>query len=210
MGKYKNHSDFKILFLYPNLVMSALAPQGIGYLAAVLKREGFPVDLFDTTFYTSDLAGNSNDEKAYLSKVRPFNWEERNIKPKSTNMLEDLQNKVDEFKPDLLAVSVVENTWHIADRLLRSLRNPIPTIVGGVFATYAPEVVISHPRVDYVCRGEGEVALPNLCKTICQGKDVTNLPNIWAKVNGNLHRSPMGDSIPLDDLPFPDWSIFEE
>jgi radical SAM superfamily enzyme YgiQ (UPF0313 family) len=210
MKTYKKHSDFKVLFLYPNLVMSALAPQGIGYLSAVLKREGFAVDLFDTTFYTSDLAGNANNEKAYLSKVRPFNWEERNIRPKTTDMLEDLQNKVDEFQPDLLAVSVVENTWHIADFLLRSLRDPIPTIVGGVFATYAPEIVISHPCVDYVCRGEGEVALPNLCKTLCQGKDGIHLPNIWAKVDGNLHRSPMGDSIHLDDLPFPDWSIFEE
>ena len=210
MKIYKKHSDFKVLFLYPNLVMSALAPQGIGYLSAILKREGFAVDLFDTTFYTSDLAGNANDEKAYMSKVRPFNWGERNIQPKTTDMVEDLQKQIDEFQPDLLAVSVVENTWHIADFLLRSLRHPIPTIVGGVFATYAPELVISHPRVDYVCRGEGEAALPNLCKTLCQDKDVTNLPNIWAKVNGNIHRSPMGGSISLDDLPFPDWSIFEE
>jgi anaerobic magnesium-protoporphyrin IX monomethyl ester cyclase len=207
---YKKYSDFKVLFLYPNLVMSALAPQGIGYLSAILKQEGFTVDLFDTTFYTSDLSSNVNDEKVYLSKVRPFDWGERNIHPKTSDMLDDLQKKVDEFQPDLLALSVVENTWHIADTLLRSLLKPIPTIVGGVFPTYAPEIVISHPRVNYVCRGEGEYALLNLCKALCQGKVSPKLPNLWTKVDGNIYKSSMGESIPLDELPFPDWSIFEE
>lgn len=208
--KYKKHSDFKVLFLYPNLVMSALAPQGIGYLSAILKQEDFTVELFDTTFYTSDLSSNVNDEKVLMSKVRPFDWEEKNIRPKTSDMLEDFKKKVDEFQPDLLAVSVVENTWHIADILLESLQKSVTTIVGGVFATYAPEIVISHPKVNYVCRGDGEFALLNLCKTLCQGKIATQLPNIWTKVDGNIHKSSMGESIPLDELPFPDWSIFEE
>ena len=95
--KYKKHSDFKVLFLYPNLVMSALAPQGIGYLSAILKQEDFTVELFDTTFYTSDLSSNVNDEKVLMSKVRPFDWEEGNIRPKTSDMLEDFKKKVDDF-----------------------------------------------------------------------------------------------------------------
>jgi hypothetical protein len=52
---YKRPQDFRVLFVYPNIQMSALAPQSIGYLSAVLKRDGFTVDLFDSTFYASPI-----------------------------------------------------------------------------------------------------------------------------------------------------------
>ena len=201
--------DFRVLFVYPNIQMSALAPQGIGYLSAVLKREGFQVDLFDSTFYTTDLTSDTNQEKVYLSIVRPFSWSERGIQPKTGNMLEDFQKMVDDFQPDLLAVSVVENTWYIADRMLRSLRQHVPCIVGGVFPTYAPEIVISHPRVDYICRGEGEVPIVQLCKALCEGTDTTRIPSIWTKLDNTIHRNTIGQAQDMDELPFPDWSIFD-
>jgi len=62
MNKYKNNKDFRVLFLYPNIQMSALAPQGIGYLSAVLKSNDYIVDLFDCTFYTSDDTSDTNQE----------------------------------------------------------------------------------------------------------------------------------------------------
>ena len=43
----------KILFLYPNHKGMTMLPPGISLLSAVLKREGFVVDLFDTTQYDS-------------------------------------------------------------------------------------------------------------------------------------------------------------
>ncbi len=68
--------------------------------------------------------------------MRPFSWKERNIEPKTTDMLADFRNKVETFQPDLIAVSVVENTWFIADAMLNALDAHVPTIVGGVFATF--------------------------------------------------------------------------
>jgi anaerobic magnesium-protoporphyrin IX monomethyl ester cyclase len=207
---YKRPQDFRVLFVYPNISMSALAPQGIGCLSAVLKKADFTCRLFDTTFYTTDLTTNANDEKVNLSIVRPFEWKERGIKPKTTDMMEDFRRMVDEFQPDLLAVSVVENTWFMADAMLSGLDQRIPTIVGGVFASHAPHVVINHPKVDYLCRGDGELALLSLCTALSEGKDATHIPGIWAKVDDQIHRTPIGPGIALDDLPFPDWAIFDE
>ncbi len=48
---FKHPKDFRVLFVYPNIQMSALAPQAIGHLSAVLKHKGFAIDLFDSTFY---------------------------------------------------------------------------------------------------------------------------------------------------------------
>ncbi|MDC0033749.1 B12-binding domain-containing radical SAM protein [Alphaproteobacteria bacterium] len=209
--KYKAPQDFRVLFVYPNIQMSALAPQGIGYLSAMLKREGYETALFDSTFYLSQFTSDTNQEKVDLSIVRPFSWDERGIKPKTSNMLGDFQEMVDEYQPDLIAVSVVENTWYIADALLSSLNRQIPTIVGGVFATYAPEIVLNHPKVDWACRGEGEIALLNLCNSLCAGHDTTLIPNLSMHLdNGSIHHNPIATGIDMDDLPFPDWSIFEE
>ena len=46
-------SQLKILLLYPNGKGMAMLPPGISLLSAVLKRNGFVVDLFDTTQYDS-------------------------------------------------------------------------------------------------------------------------------------------------------------
>ena len=47
-----NTKNLKILFLYPNLHMSTLIPNGISILSAVLKKDGFNnIQLFDPTFY---------------------------------------------------------------------------------------------------------------------------------------------------------------
>lgn len=208
---YKKLSDFRVLFVYPNIQMSALAPQGIGYLSAMLKREGIQTALFDSTFYISQFTSDTNQEKVDLSIVRPFDWKDRGIEPKHADMLQDFRDMVDDYQPDLIAVSVVENTWYIADALLSALERHVPTIVGGVFATYAPNIVLKHPNVDWVCRGEGEIALLALCKTICAGADTLRIPNLSAKsADGELIHNSVGTGINMDDLPFPDWSIFEE
>ena len=47
-ASYKNRSNYKILFVYPNLQMSSLAPQGLGILSAIMKQNGYTdVNLFD-------------------------------------------------------------------------------------------------------------------------------------------------------------------
>ncbi|MGB0681411.1 MAG: B12-binding domain-containing radical SAM protein [Magnetovibrionaceae bacterium] len=207
---YKAPADFRVLFVYPNIQMSALAPQGIGYLSAMLKREGFQCDLFDSTFYTSDISSDTNEEKVHLSIVRPFSWKERGIEPKTSDMAGDFRKMVDDYQPDLIAVSVVENTWYIAKYLLDALHVDVPTIVGGVFSTYATDIVLSHPKVDYACRGDGEVPLLELCQAMAGGNDTTTIAGIWAKDDRGIHKNPIGQGIAMDDLPFPDWSIFDE
>lgn len=198
--------DFRILFLYPNIQMCALMPTGVALLSAMLKREGFTVDLFDCTFYKNPLNVNY---PFYQSSLRPFDWEEKGVRFFERDLVADFQKKVDDFGPDLIAVSVVENTYFIGLHLIQSLRKRIPTVFGGVFATYAPDKIIREDAVDFVCRGEGEEALIDLCHRLCRGLPVQDTPNFWVKANGQLYRNPMRPVIPLDTLPFPDFDLFD-
>ncbi len=212
MNKYKNNKDFRILFLYPNIQMSALAPQGIGYLSAVLKSSDYTVDLFDCTFYASDDTSDTNQEKINNLNVRPFNWSDKGIALKSSNMIEDFKIKIDDFMPDIVAVSVVENTWLLASHLINVIKDEIPVVVGGVFSTYAPEIVINHPKVNFLCRGDGENPLLTLVNKLSNNdiESCKKIPNIWSKIDGNIFKNQIGLGIDMDELPFPDWSIFEE
>ncbi len=56
-------------------------------------------------------------------------------------------------------------TWIKALNELKTYKekNKVPVIVGGVFATFAPEICIKEDLVDMVCVGEGENALIDLC-----------------------------------------------
>ena len=50
-------------------------------------------------------------------------------------------------------------------------KNRPPVIVGGMIATFAPELVISFDEVDMVCVGEGENALLDLADKLGKGED---------------------------------------
>ena len=212
-SSYKKRSDFKILFVYPNLQMSSLAPQGLGILSAIMKENGYTdVNLFDCTFYNSH-ALYSPEERINKVAVRPYSFKDRKITLKETDMLDDFTNMVDEYEPDLLAFSVVENTWFIAELLLDCLKNKkAKTLIGGVFPTYAPQIVINNSNVDYVCRGEGEEAMLTLVNSLSDGnvEQTKKIPNIWAKIDNNIYENEIESRILLNDIPFPDWSLFEE
>jgi radical SAM superfamily enzyme YgiQ (UPF0313 family) len=205
-GNGRDPKDFRVLFLYPNIQMCALMPTGVALLSAVLKREGFTVDLFDCTFYKDPLTANY---PFYHSSLRPVNWEEKGVQFYEGDMVADFQRKVDEFGPDLIAVSVVENTYFIGLQLVKSLRQRIPTVFGGVFATYASDKIIREDVVDFVCRGEGEEALLELCLRLCRGLPVEEIPNFVVKANGHIHQNLLRPTLDLNTLPFPDFDLFE-
>ena len=88
------NKNLKILFLYPNLNMSTLVPNAISILTAVLKHAGFNnINLFDTTFYQNDALSKDMD-RVKVGQVQPFNFDERNIKLKATDMYQDFLQKL--------------------------------------------------------------------------------------------------------------------
>ena len=79
-------------------------------------------------------------------------------------------------------MSCVEDTFPQGLHLLNQIIDRgIPTIVGGVFATFAPHLVIKNHSVDMVCVGEGETCIVKLCERISNGKDYSDVPNLWIK-----------------------------
>ncbi|MEE9514779.1 MAG: radical SAM protein [Candidatus Brocadiales bacterium] len=202
--------DFKVLLVNCNTMMDTLITAGISILAACLKKEGIEVRLFDTTFYkTVDRTGD--EARALTLQVKKTDFKELGIIPKETDVIEDFEKVVEEFRPDLIGLSCIEVTYKLGVEMLQAVRHTgIPTLVGGVYATFSPHIVIKEDCVDMVCVGEGELALTELCKKMRDGADITNVQNIWIKQNGLLHKNELRRSMDMKDLPFQDWSIYEK
>jgi radical SAM superfamily enzyme YgiQ (UPF0313 family) len=118
--------------------------------------------------------------------------------------------KLKKLKPDLVAFSVITggHKWSLsmALRVKKSLKKPI--IFGGPHATYFPEI-IKYQQVDYVCIGEGEYSLLELCNRIDSGAMKDDIPNIWAKKGRKIIRNEVRNLIDnLDELPFPDRELY--
>ena len=116
------------------------------------------------------------------------------------------------FKPDLILVSVVESTWFLAIDLLGSVpekdRN-YKTLLGGVFPTYASEKVIKNKYVDYVCRGEGEEPIMEMCERLISSGRIDNVKNFTIKADGQIYRNNLRPGMDLDKVPIPDWDLFD-
>jgi len=77
---------------------------------------------------------------------------------------------VDAHAPGLIGVSMTSRQWLRARDVIASLREhrDIPVIAGGLQATFATETVMNSAGFDYVCRGEGEVAMLELVTALEQ------------------------------------------
>jgi radical SAM superfamily enzyme YgiQ (UPF0313 family) len=107
---------------------------------------------------------------------------------------------------------VATNLWNAACRIGRSVRREfsVPVIVGGHHATAVPGSVMKEPWVDFVCRGEGDKALPELVGRLAGGAPVDGVANLVHRKNDRVVREPLGEWVSdLDALPFDDYSLFD-
>ncbi len=208
--------SIKVQFLYPNTFGMNMVPPAIAFLSALLKRDGHEVSLFDTTYYDLSYGVNSEGLKAENLNVVPFDMGARGIQMKSTDWRADIREQAKNFNPDLIAISSTEDMWELGLMLLHELEDHIsskglPVIAGGVFPTFAPQLVISHPLVNMVCIGEGENTLVDLCRRIDEGIDYTSVTNLWVKKeDGSVQKNPISNPVDIDSNPEIDLSLFDE
>ena len=201
---------FNVLFIYPNFRSETLVPPGITLLSRILKNHGFKVDLFDTTDYGLDLARDYDKITASLLGVRPT--ESRRLKYLDHDVWKDLNEKINSFQPDLIAMSCTESTFLLGIEVLQHIEHrEMPVILGGVFATFAPERALSFPVIDIVCIGEGEKALLELCQRMEKGqayKDVRGL--CFKELDGSIRRNPLPPLVNMNENPIDfDLGLFD-
>ena len=204
------NSNFRVLFLYPNTMMATLLPINISLLHAVLRKEGYQTKLFDTTFYRTEEI-NFEMKKVELLQIKKFDYKDTGVKFKDTDIIDDLRTLVDEYQPDLIAVTIVEDTFELARQLIEAVKDrSIPIIAGGVFVTFNPDEVLAVPGVTIACIGEGEEPLTELCNALAHGLDYSGIRNLYIKTENGVIRNSLRPPVVLDNLPYIDYDLFEK
>lgn len=188
------NSKIKVLLVYPN-IWSDVFPLSILILSSVLKAQGFDVSVFSAVHrrrvnsLPNTVAVEGPGEEAF----------------------EEFRQTLCQFQPDVVAMSVVEDAFPLASRLLDAIpdyRGVV--IVGGVFATFAPEKAIAPPIVTAICIGEGEKPLVQLCERLARHEPLQDIPGLWIKQqDGSIQKNPLGTPVILDELPAPDYSVLD-
>lgn len=120
------------------------------------------------------------------------------------------------LEPDLLAFSVLTPTYQwcleVAARVKK--RTGCAVIFGGVHPSAAPDVCLENDAVDYVCVGEGEHALVELCEHLDRKRHrpMRPIPNIWWRdEKGAIVAGPNAAfNQDLDALPYWDKELWED
>jgi len=206
-------SNIKVLLVYPNLMLVSTLPNNISQLSACLKHEGHTVKLFDTTLY--ETTEKSNDEmRVERMQVRKFDIKSQGITLKNGNVYLAFKKLVDEYDPDLVGVTVVDDTVDMGIELVSAAgckEKGIPVIFGGVHAIFNPDNLLKENVVDMVCTGEGEETLTILSNAIMNGNSFQDIPNLFYKDNKGaiVKSSTLGKPVNLDELPMEDFTLFE-
>src|SRR5574341_339636 len=155
-------------------------PYGIYLLASVMERAGHEVVLIDL------IARGT-----------------RSLKP---------------FRPQLqdcalIGLGATSMSWPTAldvIRQIRRMRKEVPIVLGGIHPTMFDRYLLQNFRIQFIVRGEGELALPALCTTLETGESLDRVPNLsWRTNEGQIVRNPLASKIPrtqLGDFPLPDYS----
>lgn len=199
----------KILFVYPNSEGYPMIPLSISILAGILKKNNHLVDLFDATFMTSQLDHMAREKTGTVKKV---NFEKYWGKAENKNIYEELKKKINDFKPDLVAFTIVENNYFCAKKCFGAVKSVTiaPLIVGGVFPTAAPHFFEADENVDIICIGEGEHALLELANRIGARKDYADIPNLYVKKEGKIIKNNFEEYYNWEPPTLQEWKIFDE
>src|SRR5262245_61238815 len=129
----------KVTFVYREV--ESLACEA---LSAYLRRHGHETDLvFDPAVFNDEILKSGRLSRLF-------------------DVRRAVVGQILATKPDLVAFSIMTETYAAFRRIAAALKGAapeIPIIFGGIHATAAPEEVIQEPFADILCRGEGEEAL---------------------------------------------------
>lgn len=180
-SEFKNrYSDYLDWVKGGNLYIAPFEPPlGLAYLTSYLKKQGKQVELIDM----QGLMMDSNE----------------------------LIKRIETAKADLIGVTAMTTTFPAALKVAKLAKQVSPDakiLLGGVHPTLDPAGVLEHEDVDFVIRGEGEVALSALANAL-QGQ------GSFEEIDGLCYRNGkqvvIKDKTMIEDsnsIPMPDYDAF--
>jgi magnesium-protoporphyrin IX monomethyl ester (oxidative) cyclase len=108
---------------------------------------------------------------------------------------------LDIFNPDLVGITMSATDHNEGLRLAKiAKKSGVTTVLGGYHPTAIPDELLSHPQVDVIVRGEGELTMKELVQ---KGSPEGVLGISYKKGKQIIHNPDRPLIVDLDSLPFP-------
>lgn len=156
-------------------------PLGLGYIAAVLQKEGHEVDVMD---------------------INAYRWSKKEVEDKIKTV------EVDVVAIGGIITVYKYIKWFVD--IFKNYHPDAKIIVGGPAGSSIPKIVLENNPVEVVNIGEGEETIKELVYTFEHNLDLSNVNGIWYKdENGNIVQNELRKPIDnLDEIPLPAWDLF--
>jgi anaerobic magnesium-protoporphyrin IX monomethyl ester cyclase len=126
---------------------------------------------------------------------------------------ERLIERINIFKPDILAYSATASSFIPLVEISKRLRQKFPKIkqvCGGVHITLCPEDFYNAKSLDAICIGEGEYVFLDFIKRLNKNSyNWLHTKGFWTRKGSKIYKNPPSSIIlDLEALPIPDREIF--
>jgi len=118
--------------------------------------------------------------------------------------IEDIVNNIENTNPDILGFSVYIWNVSIIIKIIDKLNLPNTTIVlGGPEVSYDSSYLLTKYNVDFIIRGEGEIAFNDLLHALDSNTSIDNITNLMYLKEGKLINKGITEIANLDTLKQP-------
>lgn len=194
-------------------------PYGLACIAAALIDAGFSVSILDALASSKSRARELPDEMSYL---RPY-YGRPDLSPFALfhqfrhfgYSFNTIGQKAGESGAFLVGISSLFTPYvNEALRTAKVVKAHLPNakiVMGGHHPSAIPHSVLDSAAVDFVIRGEGEVAMPLLARAISEGGRYDAIPGLGFKSrDGRLQVNPAAWMEDLDDYPPPASGLLDQ
>ena len=171
-------------------------PLGLMYIAALLQKANFKVEILDAFMVDSVFQRNGVETTVGM----PFT---------------EIRHELIERKPDVVGISgpftcQIDNAVKISN-LVKEVNPNILTVTGGPHVTLASEAFLREAKdVDIVVRGEGEYTMLEIAQTFEDRKQMDKILGIAYRQSGKIRLNPPRPLIKnLDQLPYPAYNLVD-
>jgi magnesium-protoporphyrin IX monomethyl ester (oxidative) cyclase len=171
-------------------------PLGLMYIAAVLKKKGYLVEILDA--FMVDCAFQENSETINVGLT-----------------FDQIKQEIELQKPDIVGISgpftcQIDNAIKISN-LAKQVNQKILTVVGGPHVTLVPrEFLENASNVDVAVVGEGEYAMLEISEAFEGKRHFSQILGIAYRQNGEIIINPTRPFMQqLDDLPYPAYDLVD-
>ncbi|MGV0583804.1 radical SAM protein [Mycobacteroides chelonae] len=164
-------------------------PLGLLCIASPLLAHGHPIVIVDLE---------------YEHRVGRFN-------PSDTEWLEQTCDRLLADGPNILGLTCLADTLPaclLIGREIKRLRPDVVVVLGGpgTFGVFPDALPRFANCVDFVCRGEGELAITALADAIADGSNLADVRGFWSCENGQFVSSGPQPTTNLNHVPMPAYS----